>query len=129
MRLLLLMFPILVATACSRVHPFPEAERAEIDCLAAITVVRITDDIRAARQSGASPSEIEDIRKSNTDEALQRLEARYPGRMDEAYLEFDINNKLARIEAAMEANTSSNADDQFLNETLSLGRTCTFGEE
>ncbi|MCR9080070.1 MAG: hypothetical protein NXH78_13320 [Hyphomonadaceae bacterium] len=74
-------------------------------------------------------AEMAEIRRQKIADATQVLHAAYVGRMDEAYLEFDINNRLAKIEAAIESGDSLSEESQVMTETLELGRTCTFGGE
>lgn len=70
-----------VVAACNQVHPFSDEERADIDCLAAITVVEITDAIRAGTEQGIEASVLAEIRPQKIDAAIERLNQSYPGRM------------------------------------------------
>jgi|GEM_PF-2880144 len=127
MRVSILASLFCVVAACNQVHPFSDEERADIDCLAAITVVEITDAIRAGTEQGIEASVLAEIRPQKIDAAIERLNQSYPGRMDEAYLEFDINNRLGKIETALEAGDPLSVENLIMTETLGLGRTCSFG--
>ncbi|MEM7327352.1 MAG: hypothetical protein AAF437_01355 [Pseudomonadota bacterium] len=109
--------------ACAPVQPISEAEKAEIDCLASITVVEITDAIRA----GGDPAELQKVPAERIAAAIEKLEAKYSGRMDEAYLEYDINHRLDKIQDALNNRDPDSEAMQIMNETLALGKSCTFG--
>ena len=113
--------------ACSRVEPIPDAEKAEIDCLASIAVVEITDYIRAGEQAGTDPSELMHIVPDKIAEAKEKLKAKYGGEIDEAYLEYDINHRLHEIEDALASGDPNSIDHLNMTETVELGRSCTFG--
>ncbi|MEL7285171.1 MAG: hypothetical protein AAGJ68_11685, partial [Pseudomonadota bacterium] len=94
MRIVLTAATLALVTACSQVDPIPEEEKAEIDCLAAITVVEITDAIRDGAANGTDPAELQNIKPDAIASAIEKLEAKYAGEMDSAYLEYDINHRL-----------------------------------
>ena len=118
---------ILAIAACSRVEPIPEAEKAEIDCLASIAVVEITDYIRAGDAAGTDPSELMHIVPDKIAEAKEKLKAKYGGEIDAAYLEYDINHRLIEIEDALKSGDPNSIDHLNMTETVQLGRSCTFG--
>ena len=127
MRTLLVIPAFIALTACSQVNPISEEEKIEIDCLASITVVEITDIIREGAEQGVDPAELQDVPSEKIGEAIQKLNARYSGRMDEAYLEYDINHRLEKIQDALSNRDPDSEATQIMNETLELGRSCTFG--
>ena len=127
MRAFIIVSVLTLMSACNQVHPFSEEERAQIDCLAAITVVEITDEIRAGTEAGMDANVLAETRPEKIAKAIEQLEAEFPGRMDEAYLEYDINNQLGKIECAIESGDPMSVENLIMTETLELGRTCTFG--
>ena len=127
MRTLLVITAFIALTACSQGNPISEEEKIEIDCLASITVVEITDIIREGAEQGVDPAELQDVPSEKIGEAIQKLNARYSGRMDEAYLEYDINHRLEKIQDALSNRDPDSEATQIMNETLELGRSCTFG--
>ena len=127
MRTLLVIPAFIALTACSQGNPISEEEKIEIDCLASITVVEITDIIREGAEQGVDPAELQDVPSEKIGEAIQKLNARYSGRMDEAYLEYDINHRLEKIQDALSNRDPDSEATQIMNETLELGRSCTFG--
>lgn len=129
MRAYLVASIVCLVSACGQIDPFTAEERADIDCLAAITVVEITDAIRAGTENGAGEAELAAIRPAKIADAIARLEATYPDRIDEAYLEYDINNRLGKIEDAIRSEDPLSVESLIMTETLELGRTCTFGGE
>lgn len=124
-----LLFPaaLLLLAACHQVDPISDAEKVEIDCLASIAVVEITDAIREGGANGADPETLAAIPDDKIDEALVKLEAKFSGRMDEAYLEYDINYRLDKIQDALNNRDPNSVATQIMDDTLALGRTCTFG--
>lgn len=113
--------------ACSQVNPIPEEERAEIDCLASIAVVEITDYISAGAAAGTDPYELMHIVDDKIAEAEEKLKAKYGGEMDAAYLEYEINNRLEKFESAIQSGDPDSIDYINMTETLELGRSCSFG--
>lgn len=128
MRVPLFVLTTLFLAACSRVDPIPEAEEAEIDCLASITVVEITDYIAAGTAAGTEPETLMPIIPQKIAEAEEKLAAKYGSEMDSAYLEFEINNRLEKIENAIRSGDTESLDYLTMTETLELGRSCTFGD-
>lgn len=123
-----LVIPAFIAlAACSQVNPISAEEKIEIDCLASITVVEITDIIREGAETGIDPAELQDVPAQKIGEAIEKLNAKYSGRMDEAYLEYDINHRLEKIQDALSNRDPDSDATQIMNETLELGRSCTFG--
>ena len=127
MRQLLVLSVIAMVAACSQVQPISDAEKAEIDCLASITVVEITDVISQGAADGVDPAALQAVPDEKIAAALVKLEARYSGRMDEAYLEYDINHRLDKIQDALNNRDPESEATRIMNETLELGRSCTFG--
>ena len=127
MRLILLTLAVGALTACNPAATVPEAEKAAIDCLSAKTVVEITDAIRDGAAAGVDPSELQSVRPDKIAAATATLNATYSGAVDAAYLENDINRRLEKIQDALN-NRDPNSDAvQIMNDTLELGRSCTFG--
>ena len=127
MRLFLFLSALTLTTACSEVAPIPEGEKAEIDCLASITVVEITDAIREGSANGVSPDELAAVPAERIAAAKEKLEAKYSGDMDSAYLEYDINHRLDKIQDALNNRDPDSEATQIMNDTLALGRSCSFG--
>ena len=127
MRIVLTAATLALVTACSQVNPIPEEEKAEIDCLASITVVEITDAIRDGAANGTDPAELQNIKPDAIAGAIEKLEAKYAGEMDSAYLEYDINHRLDKIQDALNNRDPESEATQIMNETLALGKSCTFG--
>lgn len=127
MRAYLVASTVILASACSQVDPFTAEERADIDCLAAITVVEITNAIRNGTENGMGDAELAAIRPAKIADAIARLDEKYPNRMDEAYLEYDINNRLGKIEEAIRSDDPLSVESLIMTDTLELGRTCAFG--
>ena len=127
MRSFLILPALALATACSEVAPIPEGEKAEIDCLASITVVEITDAIREGSANGVSPDELAAVPAERIAAAKEKLEAKYSGDMDSAYLEYDINHRLDKIQDALNNRDPDSEATQIMNDTLALGRSCSFG--
>lgn len=126
MRLAMIASLLALTAACSPVDPISDVERADIDCLASQTVISITEAIRDGTENGASPDELASIPDTQILAARKQLEARYSGRMDDAFLEYDINHRLQKIEAALRAPDEDPEAKQIMMETLELGRNCDF---
>lgn len=118
---------LILISACSQVDPIPDEEKAEIDCLASITVVEITDAIREGAENGAAPVDLQNIKPVRISAAIEKLESKYAGEMDSAYLEYDINHRLDKIQDALNNRDPDSEATQIMNETLELGRSCSFG--
>lgn len=129
MRTILAFTALGAIAACNQAAPVPEGDRAEIECLASITVVQITDTIREATSSGTDPAELQDVRAEKIAEAVEKLQAKYPGETDSAFLEHDINNRLEKIQDALNNRNPDSPATKLMNETLALGNSCTFGGE
>ena len=127
MRLFFCLMAVAAVSACSQVQPISDQEKADIDCLASITVVEITDAIRDGAANGVAPEALQDVPAEKIAAALIQLESEYSGRMDEAYLEYDINHRLDKIQDALNNRDPESEATQIMNETLELGRSCTFG--
>ncbi|MEL6827295.1 MAG: hypothetical protein AAFN91_13690 [Pseudomonadota bacterium] len=127
MRTLLTASTLVIIAACSQVNPISDEEKAEIDCLASITVVEITDAIREGSANGTDPAELQNVKPERIAAAIEKLEAKYSGEMDSAYLEYDINHRLDKIQDALNNRDPDSEATQIMNETLSLGKSCTFG--
>ena len=127
MRVTLIASALVLLSACSQVTPIPEEEKAEIDCLASITVVEITDAIREGAANGTDPAELQNIKPDAIAAAIEKLEAKYAGEMDSAYLEYDINHRLDKIQDVLNNRDPDSEARQIMNDTLALGNSCTFG--
>lgn len=127
MKHLLLPTALVLITACSQVEPISDAEKVEIDCLASITVVEITDVISQGAADGVDPAVLQNVPAEKIAEAIEKLDAKYSGRMDEAYLEYDINHRLDKIQDALNNRDPESEATKIMNETLALGKSCTFG--
>ena len=127
MRTLVAASTLALIAACSQVNPISDEEKAEIDSLASITVVEITDAIREGSVNGTDPAELQNVKPERIAAAIEKLEAKYSGDMDSAYLEYDINHRLDKIQDALNNRDPDSEATQIMNETLSLGKSCTFG--
>jgi len=127
MRLSILTTAILLLSACNQVNPISEEEKVEIDCLSSITVVKITDAIREGTENGIDAAELRKIPGEKIAEAIEILDTKYDGRMDEAFLEYEVNHRLDKIQDALNNRDPDSDANKIMNETLELGRSCTFG--
>lgn len=127
MRTLLLASSLLALAACSQVNPISDEEKAEIDCLASITVVEITAAISDGAARGVDPADLQNIKPERIAAAIEKLEAKYSGEMDSAYLEYDINHRLDKIQDALNNRDPDSDATQIMNDTLALGKSCSFG--
>jgi len=127
MRIALITAAVLLVSDCSQVNPISDEEKAEIDCLASITVVEITDAIREGAASGIDPADLQNIKPQRIAAAMEKLEAKYSGEMDSAYLEYDINHRLDKIQDALNNRDPDSDATKLMDETLALGRSCAFG--
>ena len=129
MRALWTVLLIAGLAACNQIDPIPDSEKAEIDCLAAIAVVEITDYISAGAEAGTAPEDLMHIVPDKIAEAQEKLDRKYGGEIDSAYLEYDINNRLVKFERAILSGDPESLDYINMTETVELGRSCTFGGE
>lgn len=127
MRIALLGSILFITAACSQIDPFSDEEKAEIDCLASITVVSIMEAVRTGTENGLTAEDLSAIPDNKIAEAVSRLEVKYPGRMDTAFLEYDINHRLDKIQDALANRTPTPESLTLMNETLELGKSCEFG--
>ena len=127
MRLALFASVLALTAACSPVNPISEAEKTDIDCLASQTVVAITAAIREGTANGASADELAAIPEVKIAEARDQLKAKYSKRMDDAFLEYDINHRLQKIETALRNPEDDPEAVAIMTETLALGESCAFG--
>jgi hypothetical protein len=127
MRLSILTSAIVLLSACNQVNPISEEEKVEIDCLSSITVVKITDAIREGSENGVDAAELQKIPGEKIAEAIEILDTKYDGRMDEAFLEYEVNHRLDKIQDALNNRDPDSDANKIMNETLELGRSCTFG--
>jgi hypothetical protein len=127
MRLSILTTAIVLLAACNQVNPISEEEKVEIDCLSSITVVKITDAIREGTENGIDAKELQKIPGEKIAEAIEILDTKYDGRMDEAFLEYEINHRLDKIQDALNNRDPDSDANKIMTETLELGRSCTFG--
>lgn len=127
MRLALYATVLALTAACSPVDPISETEKTDIDCLASQTVVAITAAIREGTANGASADELAAIPDAKVAEARDKLKAKYSKRMDDAFLEYDINHRLQKIETALRDPDDDPEAVEIMTETLKLGETCRFG--
>ncbi len=127
MRLSILTTAIVLLAACNQVNAISEEEKVEIDCLSSITVVKITDAIREGTENGIDATELQKIPGEKIAEAIEILDTKYDGRMDEAFLEYEINHRLDKIQDALNNRDPDSDANKIMTETLELGRSCTFG--
>ena len=127
MRLSILTTAIVLLAACNQVNPISEEEKVEIDCLSSITVVKITDSVREGTENGIDATELQKIPGEKIAEAIEILDTKYDGRMDEAFLEYEINHRLDKIQDALNNRDPDSDANKIMTETLELGRSCNFG--
>lgn len=127
MRLALFATVLALTAACSPVDPISEAEKTDIDCLASQTVIAITAAIREGTANGASEAELAAISDVKINAARDELKTVYSKRMDDAFLEYDINHRLQKIETALRNPEDDPEAVEIMTETLALGETCQFG--
>ncbi|MEL6693144.1 MAG: hypothetical protein AAFQ12_08925 [Pseudomonadota bacterium] len=127
MRLALIASVLALTAACSPVNPISEAEKTDIDCLASQTVLAITAAIREGTANGASAEDLAAIPDAKITEARDQLKAKYSKRMDDAFLEYDINHRLQKIETALRDPDEEPDAVAIMTETLALGESCEFG--
>lgn len=127
MRLATLTTAFALLTACNQVNPISDEEKIEIDCLSSITVVKITDAIREGSETGVDAAELQKIPAEKIAEAIEILDTKYDGRMDEAFLEYEVNHRLDKIQDALNNRDPDSDANKIMTETLELGRSCTFG--
>lgn len=126
MRLALFASVLALAAACSPVNPISDVEEADIDCLASQTVVAITEAIRTGTEAGASSDDLAMIPDAKIAVARKQLETKYSGRMDDAFLEYDINHRLQKIEVALRDPEKNPDAVEIMTETMDLGQSCRF---
>ena len=127
MRLATLTTAFALLAACNQVNPISDEEKVEIDCLSSITVVKITDAIREGSETGVDAAELQKIPAEKIAEAIEILDTKYDGRMDEAFLEYEVNHRLDKIQDALNNRDPDSEANKIMTETLELGRSCTFG--
>jgi hypothetical protein len=127
MRLVALTTAFALLAACNQVNPISDEEKVEIDCLSSITVVKITDAIREGSETGVDAAELQNIPAEKIAEAIEILDTKYDGRMDEAFLEYEVNHRLDKIQDALNNRDPDSEANKIMTETLELGRSCTFG--
>ena len=127
MRLALFASVLALTAACSPVNPISEAEKTDIDCLASQTVVAITAAIREGTANGASAEELSVIPDAIIAEAREKLKTKYDKRMDDAFLEYDINHRLEKVVTALRDPHEDPEAFEIMTETFALGESCQFG--
>ena len=127
MRLVALTTAFALLAACNQVNPISDEEKVEIDCLSSITVVKITDAIREGSETGVDAAELQNIPAEKIAEAIEIVDTKYDGRMDEAFLEYEVNHRLDKIQDALNNRDPDSDANKIMTETLELGRSCTFG--
>ena len=142
MRISILLASAALLAACSGETPDPtpvstesdappamsadELAMADLDCLAATTVVAITDAIRDGVQRGDDPATLTHIAPDETAAAVEKLRAKYGAGADTLALEGDINSRLEAFQNAMSNRDPDSIDTLTMNTTVELGRSCTF---
>ncbi len=126
MRLALFATVLALTAACSPVNPISETEKTDIDCLASKTVIAITEAIFDGTTSGASTEELAAIPEMKIAEARDKLKTKYDKRMDDAFLEYDINHRLQKFVTALRDPHEDPEALEIMTETLQLGKNCEF---
>ncbi len=113
--------------ACGGASGPTDAEKADIDCLAAKTVVSITDTIRIKTGEGVEASELSDVPKDKIADAQEIMQAEYSGKSHAAYLEAQVNQNLKDIQADLTNRTADNGEKSTMEQVSELATTCSFG--
>lgn len=137
MRLLLLASTLSLAVACSPSDPEPDAptvetvitdaERADIDCLSAKSVTKITETIRDGVAAGMDPADLADVPAAETANAIEQLQTVYTDQASAEALKSDINYRLEMIQDAINNRNPGSDAEKVMNGTFELAATCTFG--
>lgn len=137
MRLLLLASTLSLAVACTPSEPEPDAptveaviadaERADIDCLSAKSVTKITETIRDGVAAGMDPADLADVPAAETANAIEQLQTIYTNEGSAAALKSDINYRLEMIQDAINNRNPGSDAEKVMNGTFELAATCTFG--
>ena len=137
MRLLLLASTLAFAVACSPSDPeldaptveavITDAERADIDCLSAKSVTKITETIRDGVAAGMDPADLAEVPAAETANAIEQLQTIYTDQTSAEALKSDINYRLEMIQDAINNRNPGSDAEKVMNGTFELAATCTFG--
>ena len=118
---------IALLSACSESAPteLDETTRAQIDCLAAQTVVSISNTVRDGLAAGQTPEQLanvdSDAIKASTSLLVSRISA--PGAR--ASFTAEVERRLDAVQTGLGAPDSEAG--ALMNETFALAATCKFG--
>lgn len=114
-----------VLISCTPANRISSAEQADLDCLAARTVVQITSAIRDGVEAGRPQEELQKYQQDFIQEGLIEVRRLFPDlSVHHHYYEYETAHmSLAIQDAAQSAEPNSEAY-QAMIDTLSLGETC-----
>ena len=111
---------------CSSPETVSDADKMNIDCLSAKTVMEITNAAKAAIVAGQSSAQLQKLQGTIIETGAETLSAKYLGNMHEAYYEFETNRRLTAMQNAVANRAPESPDQQVMDETIDLAKTCTF---
>lgn len=128
MKALFLPVVLLSLAACGSATPrMDAASEAMIDCLAAKTVVEISDKVKAGVEAGKTSDQLRPVQAEVTKANMKTLEATYTEQQQKTYFEYQTAKRLNAVQDAL-ANPNGAAEaKQSMDETFALARDCTFG--
>jgi len=114
-----------VLVSCTPANRISSSDKADLDCLAARTVVQITSVIREGVESARPLDELQNYQQDFIQEGLIEVRRLFPDlSMHHHYYEYETAHmSLAIQDAAQSAEPNSEAY-QIMIDTLSLGETC-----
>lgn len=112
--------------SCSSPETVSDADKANIDCLSAKTVVEITNAAKAAIRAGQSSEQLQKLQSTIIETGAETLNAKYPSDMHEAYYEYEANRRLTAMQNAVANRAPDSPDQKTMDETIDLAKTCTF---
>ncbi|MEM1086711.1 MAG: hypothetical protein AAGH90_03210 [Pseudomonadota bacterium] len=126
MRYSLLIASGAILAGCGQTNSVVDIPKAELECLASITVNDITTTIREATAAGAAPETLQTVQRDKTAEAVERLGQLYPGDKAASSLVTEVNFRLEMIQDALSNRSPGSKANQVMDETFELAKTCTF---
>ena len=104
-----------------------ESDKANLDCLAAKTVMEIAAAVRTGLENGATADSLSGIQADFTDTGAVRLAQYYSDSGFEAYFRAETERRLVAMQNALANKAPGSADQSTLDETMAMARTCSFG--
>lgn len=118
---------ITLVSGCGGGEPLDAAATAQIDCLAAKTVTRVSDTVRDGLLAGKTPDELSAVETEERSAALSDLSAAYPSAAATAYFNTQVSERLEAIEAAVREPNGAPEAHSKMYETQNLAANCSFG--